>query len=217
MRIAISQRIIETKGYSDKRDALSHDWIIFLQKLFDDCNIFPLPNRLRKVDAWLDDIEADCLILSNGNDWGTVKFRDDTEFNAIGWAVEKKIPVLGVCRGFQVINKYFGGKISMSISAGTDVQHVAAKHAVHITSKLFSVVSGETDINVNSYHNHGVYLQDLSENLRAFSMAEDDIVEGIYHPELSVLAVQWHPERHGCNDEFNLALLKRFLQEGKFW
>jgi len=217
LRIAITQRVIEPKEYIDYRDALSHDWPLFLQKILPGCVVIPVPNTLNDVSSWFNAIEPDCLILSNGNDWGAVIQRDETEFKAIEWALDGGIPVLGICRGLQVINKYFGGYLTQELSAVTAVPHVAASHSISIVKKTFDAIINEGDIVVNSYHNQGIQIQGLPPKLDAFAMTADQIVEGLFHPELSVLGVQWHPERPGSNEAFDAALLRKFILVGKFW
>ncbi len=49
------------------------------------------------------------------------------------------------------------------------------------------------------------------------SSVADGIVEGLYHPQLPVLAVQWHPERPNPATQFDVEILGRFLREGEFW
>lgn len=217
MRIAITQRVVETKEYKDDRDALSQEWPIYLQKEFPGCIVVPVPNVLRSVRSWFNNINPDCLILSNGNDFGTARSRDQTEVKAIRWALEKKIPVVGICRGFQVINNYFGGDVTQAISNETNVLHVAVSHSVNLTHKAFFAINEQDIFVVNSYHNHGVHTRDLSPDLDAFAMAPDNIVEGLFHPALSVLGIQWHPERPGADETFDSALLQKFILEGKFW
>lgn len=217
MRIAITQRVVETKEYKDDRDALSQEWTTYLQKIFPGCIVMPVPNMLTNVQNWFDSLAPDCLILSNGNDWGTAKDRDHTEISAIGWALEKNIPIVGICRGFQVINNYFGGDVTQILSNETNVPHVAVSHTVNLKHKSFCAIIEHENVVVNSYHNHGVHARDLSPKLDVFAMAPDDIVEGLFHPTLTVLGIQWHPERSGSDEIFDSALLQKFILEGKFW
>ena len=131
MRVGITCRIIETLEYEEIRDAVSHDLISF-------CNTqkahpILIPNNLDFLSKYMGNL--DLLVLSGGNDLSHLieknsktylysQKRDEVEFKLIEIAIKKNIPILGICRGMQLINTYFGGEIS-SISSST---HVSKKH-----------------------------------------------------------------------------------------
>ena len=77
LRIGISSRIVNAEKYNEKRDAISHDWPQFLEKI--NSNIVFIPNTLSNVEDFLDDIGINGLILSGGDNIGDDNDRDNTE------------------------------------------------------------------------------------------------------------------------------------------
>ncbi len=218
MRIAITQRVIENSTYSERRDTLSQDWSRYLIEIIPDCIVLPVPNIPSYVSEWSQALDIDAVVLSNGNDWLDAPDRDQTEEILLEYALSKKIPVLGVCRGFQVINGLFGGQIESMLKDATEQNHVGHNHSVRLVEKTFSQIARTDCIVVNSYHNQGVIKGGLAHELKIFAMSDDGVVvEGIYHPTMAVLAVQWHPERAGSTWQFDAQILRTFFLEGAFW
>jgi putative glutamine amidotransferase len=130
--------------------------------------------------------------------------RDQLEIPLVRYAVENKIPFLGICRGLQVINVALGGTLFQDLHEdklealehnyyGIRSRHYRA-HAVSIepTSKL-AQITGVTHIKVNSLHHQGINL--LAKGLIETAHARDELVEAIEYPGHPFgLAVQWHPE-----------------------
>jgi len=217
MRIAITQRVIENETYAERRDALSHDWSNYLGEVFPGCVVLPVPNIPANVSAWLDSLEIDAVLLSNGNDWLDAPDRDQVEKVILEHALGKKIPVFGVCRGLQVLNVLFGGDLESALPNVTDQNHVAKNHPVRLLDSVFIDLAEAEQITVNSYHNQGVVNKGLAPDLKAFAIAEDGVVEGIYHPQQAVMAIQWHPERSSSSAQFDARVVKEFFTEGAFW
>lgn len=189
-RIGISLRIVTAQNYDEKRDALSHDWPTFLEKL--NLNPIFIPNSLSDVKSYLDDMHIDGLILSGGDNLGDFPERDKTEKDLLDYAVQNKIPVLGVCRGMQVINDYFGGSIEKS----TDVQHVGKNHLVELTNEICLPNSDSDSVLVNSFHYNLIQKNTLGRDLKPFAIAKfDGTIEGFSHKDLPIFGVMWHPER----------------------
>jgi len=193
-KIGISLRIETIKMYDEKRDSLSHDWIDFFEKL----NFLPIliPNKLHDAKNFLNEIEIDGLILSGGDNIGDDPERDITEKKLIDFAMSKKIPILGVCRGMQVLNEYFGGKIIFNESN----DHVGTNHFVEITNSKISKFTDSLKLKVNSFHHNQININILGKKLSPFAICKvDDTIEGFYHSDLPVVGVMWHPERDNSN------------------
>ena len=186
--IGISLRVTNAEKYVEKRDSLSHDWSIVLQQL----GFHPLliPNTISDVSAFLDDMKVSGLILSGGDNIGDEPLRDQIEKKIIDHAVSRDIPLIGICRGMQIINSFFGGKIRHLDNS----DHVNKPHKVNLSSN-FSL--GNNAIQVNSFHHNVIDAANLGKNLSPFAILErDNTIEGFIHNELQIFGVMWHPERY---------------------
>ncbi len=206
LRVALSMRITEAQGYAEPRDSISHDWVARLEAW----NMTPLfiPNGLKLPEKYLDDLNAGLLILTGGDDLGQTPVRDDTESALLAHAIGAGLPVLGVCRGLQLINRHFGGALR-PVSG-----HVAAPHLVNFEGPLMDLYGANAQ--VNSYHEQGVTAEDLGEGLSAGGVDEDGFVEALHHRDHPVAAVMWHPERDQAPEGDRL-LVTRLMEAGAFW
>ena len=123
-KIAISLRVATIGKFQEKRDSLSHDWLQFFKEL----NYFPvlIPNLINDLEDFLDILKIDGIILSGGDNTGDEKIRDETEKKIISYGIKNNLPIIGICRGMQVLNKYFNGKIGINQA----VNHSGTKHEI---------------------------------------------------------------------------------------
>lgn len=159
---------------------------------------------------------ADGLLLSGGGDLDPALFgeemlpqsnppsplRDQEEMYLCKRALEKDMPVLGVCRGVQVLNCAAGGNLYQDIptqvaSAMNHRRHDAHRETVHeakiLPGSLLEKITGQSILPVNSLHHQA--LKKPGEGVIFSAHAEDGIVEAAEMPEKSfVLGLQWHPE-----------------------
>lgn len=140
--------------------------------------------------------------------------RDASEIPLTILAYEAQMPILGICRGMQVLNVALGGSLIKDIDSWLRHRaHTAkdiplhkngesAKHSVRLKQEShISRIIGEDEIIVNSRHHQGMTGSELSGSLIQTAVAEDqtiEAVEGIDHPW--AIGVQWHPER--ANDSY---------------
>jgi len=88
MKIGISLRIMKAPNYDESRDAISHDWAQFLEKI----ELVPIfiPNNLENVSKFLDDVKIEGLIISGGDNLGEHPQRDSTEKSLLEYSIKKE-------------------------------------------------------------------------------------------------------------------------------
>jgi len=118
--------------------------------------------------------------------------RDAAEMELLSWFTDAKKPVLGICRGMQSINVFFGGTLLQDIAEHSASEGIDRRHRVYTAASPLRSICGET-CTVNSAHHQAV--DRLGAGLEATQWAEDGIVEAICHASLPVWGLQWHPER----------------------
>lgn len=168
--------------------------------------------RLRKI---LEDVDA--LVLPGGEDVEPARYgaqpsprlgtvnprRDDFEFRLLTEATRMKKPILGICRGMQMINVFLGGTLYQDLPSEypdtslTHMQRVSAEKTTHndvlVPGSRLHRLLGRDTIAVNSTHHQAV--KQLGRGLRISARATDGVIEGIECDSLPIAAVQFHPER----------------------
>ncbi len=169
-----------------------------------DIDLVYLPNSTSTIKDILKQGGWDGFILSGGADINEAFFdctddrlqlnytRDYCENQVLEFAIAKNIPLLGVCRGLQFINLYFGGSLVGELAE----EHVATVHHINIVEEKFQDIIGNMHMSVNSYHNHGIKKSGLAKELRSFAISDDEVIEGLFHVRYNIIAIQWHPERN---------------------
>jgi gamma-glutamyl-gamma-aminobutyrate hydrolase PuuD len=219
-KIGLTLRVTDAEGYVEPRDALSHDWVNWVEQF----GWLPVAlfNSLKNPDNALDALDIDALILTGGNDsvpgaptTNYEALRNNFEFELLDCAVSRRLPILAVCRGMHIVNLYFGGTVISDIGISRE-HHIAQTHMIRITDGI----GGEIDtahFQTNSFHSQGIRASDIARDLRTFAVSDDHYIEGIFHPTLPIIAVQWHPERPGSLRDTESKLTKRLFEEGAFW
>lgn len=150
--------------------------------------------------------------------------RDLFEEKIYRYSQEKKLPVLGICRGMQLINVLEGGKLLQDLGVGNNKKHkrdqVDKQHSVVINEdSLLFTVTGSLSGKVNSAHHQAIDVHNLGTNLKlnAHNGEEEKIAEGLEFDNKTgkgfMLGVQWHPERMNDREEnpLSINLKKEFL------
>ncbi|MBN4049049.1 gamma-glutamyl-gamma-aminobutyrate hydrolase family protein [archaeon AH-315-M20] len=214
-------------GKGANRDALENDYVEYYENFGID--LLPIPNVSKDLEKYFDEIPIKGIILSGGNDvnpqlyGGKLKNedfseqRDNTEKKLIEIALERKLPLLGNCRGAHFINVFFKGSLIQNVKAKTGFDHVGTPHKVKITDEKVTEFFNKKEFEVNSYHNQGIMKDTLSSELKEFAISEDGIVEGFYHPKYQIAGILWHPERPGSDKESDKRLIEAFLNRRMFW
>lgn len=116
-------------------------------------------------------------------------------------------PVLGICRGLQTINVFFGGTLVQDLPGHGAVDGADRLHPVRTADSFLRRICGEEAV-VNSAHHQAA--DRLGQGLGAVQWAPDGVVEALEHRTLPVWGVQWHPER--LPDELGRRLFEAFLE-----
>lgn len=179
--------------------------------------------------------KLDGLLLSGGYDINPLKYgeephkelgevspgRDDHEFELVQEFLRVDKPILGICRGHQVLNVIQGGTMYQDIHTEHDtaiLQHIQrsrrdhTSHNVHLVkdSKLSKIMDSNS-ILVNSLHHQAV--KEVGSSLIVTGTASDGIIEAIESEEHSfVIGVQWHPETTACaGDVYSKKIFEAFI------
>lgn len=174
--VAVSQRVDPFPDRNETRDALDHRLTAFLK--IGGYLPVPVPNSLGLgILEWLAVVHPAAVVLSGGNGIGQSAERDETESTLLSYARSRHLPVLGICRGMQMLAHW----------SGTDL-HLIPGH-VRTRHRLTGEITGE----VNSYH--GFSLANCPLGFEVLARSEDSEIEAIRHQSLPWEGWMWHPER----------------------
>ena len=193
--------------------------------------LIPLIGDEQKLDGLLQSIDG--LILTGGGDVDPAYFgeepsphlghvnapRDTFDFRLIELAARHKIPVLGICRGEQLINVAFGGTLYQDLPTehpSTAEHHQKPPYDVPVHSVTLTAGSplcallGKDTLAVNSLHHQAI--KTLAPGLAAMAVSEDGLTEAVCLPDKRfVWAVQWHPEFSFRVNEDSRKIFKAFV------
>ena len=172
------------------------------------------PKRFENLSEAMDGVSG--LLLTGGHDVHPSRYgqeidpsagvdaypeRDEMEVAVLRHALDLGMPVLGICRGMQLINVAFGGSLLQDIPEHRDpaAEGGSLRHAVYVSpgSKLGAIIGAGAIYKTNSLHHQGLKEAQRAPGLLASAYHPDDgIVEGLESPAHRLLiAVQCHPER----------------------
>jgi microsomal dipeptidase-like Zn-dependent dipeptidase/gamma-glutamyl-gamma-aminobutyrate hydrolase PuuD len=200
--------------------------------------LIPVITDIRALSAIVENLDG--LIFSGGGDIdphflsedpaaeldGVDSSRDTYDLLLLRLAFNRQLPIMGICRGHQLINVAFGGTLYQDIHtrfSAVALQHSqseprdCATHTVaiaNIPSKLRAITQGKDILHVNSLHHQAV--KDIAPGFIATATAPDGINEALEHPEYPIFSVQWHPEQMAAKgNEEMLDLFRYHIRRAK--
>jgi putative glutamine amidotransferase len=141
---------------------------------------------------------------------------DETELSMFRQARERAIPVLGICRGQQVINVAMGGSLVQHLE-GHEVRALGRSHLAHTIevdpASELGQAAGEHKVRVNSLHHQAI--KKLGQGLQQTARGEDGTVEGVESDDGLIVAVQCHPEELTTDLPWARKLFERFVERAR--
>ncbi|WP_320007703.1 gamma-glutamyl-gamma-aminobutyrate hydrolase family protein [Maridesulfovibrio sp.] len=204
LRIGLTMRRSDACDYDEPREGLALSWGFFLREALPGCVWVALPNTGESIVRTVDELGLNGLILTGGEDCGVYLQRDESETALIDHALQKDIPLMGICRGFQMLHAYFGGNF---VPCAKD-EHVAVRHVVSFAENPY-LAKGVQE--VNSYHSNGIELKDIYGPLLPMAFDSSGLVEGVYSAQHHVVGLMWHPERETEFVESDILIFRKFF------
>ncbi len=204
-KVLVTQRLELVPVYKEEREMLDASWFAFLSR----CGLLPIPvsHRIAPKD-YLKALTPDGIVLTGGNDLSVFdlsnelnKKRDTFETELVSLALSHGIPILGVCRGMQLLCQLAGGRLERRPG------HVAQTHSISISADARFLTAGPRS--VNSYHNFCVL--DAGAQFKELARAQDGVLEAMEDSKKALLAIMWHPERNQPYAETDINDFKRFF------
>ncbi|MEU3273192.1 gamma-glutamyl-gamma-aminobutyrate hydrolase family protein [Saccharomonospora sp. NPDC006951] len=191
--VGVTQRVLVEPRYGEQRLALDRRWAPFLAA----CGIVAvaLPLEERLAERTLTSTRCAGVLFTGGDDLaefgGTANERDRMEYHVLRYAIERALPVVGVCRGMQLLLRAFGAELAPVTG------HAGTTHA--LTGELGPRT-------VNSFHRWAAL--DVPEGFHVTARS-GQVVEGVVHERLALTGIMWHPERADASAEEDIALFTR--------
>jgi gamma-glutamyl-gamma-aminobutyrate hydrolase PuuD len=204
-KLGLTQRVEVFGAVGERRDCLDQAWSELLLPL--GYLPVPLPNAAGDVQAVagrVSELGLDGVILTGGNDLAAAPGartaapeRDRFESLLLDVCAERALPVLGVCRGLQMLVRHGGGTLVPCDG------HAGTRHELRVAKTSPMPLADRAG--VNSYHDFTV--GELGPDFVAVARAADGSVEAVVHRHLPIWGIMWHPEREP-RDEGDAPLLK---------
>jgi gamma-glutamyl-gamma-aminobutyrate hydrolase PuuD len=205
-RILLTQRLVKVQGTGEERDCLDVNWARLLSAL----DMVPVPFPVRySPTRFTAELPCDALILTGGGDLSSVTpdplsaRRDAAERELLEIFLDRRLPVLGVCRGMQLVGEAFG--MGLTKVDG----HVAVRHGLEVSRASAVARSLETLHDVNSYHDYAI--SDVKAPFVVTARAPDGVVEAMECRERGIFCQMWHSERESTFPPGQLEILREVL------
>lgn len=198
-KILITQRNERIGQFKESRDNLDLRYVNLIQNL----NMLPIimPNMSKNINQFLDTLKPDGILLTSGGNPKENNLRKITENKLIKYSIKNNLPLIGICRGAQVINIFFKGNV-VPIK-----NHVRRNHIIK-----GDIIKGMKKTSVNSYHDLGITKKTLGKNLKILASTNDLSIECFKHTRKEIMGIMWHPERYKILRKFEKKIIKNFYK-----
>jgi len=219
-------------GVEERTLSINQDYLEAVWRAGGTPVMFSETEDMERIDAMLDQVNG--ILLTGGGDIDPVLYgeekrpgcgepnarRDAMELPLCREAIKRRMPMLAICRGLQVLNCALGGTLYQDLAEdfGEAVRHPVyerPREAVHevevLEGTLLGKIVGIGMMGVNSRHHQGI--KELGKRLRVSAVAGDGLIEGIEvegHP--FAIGVQWHPESLCDHDEVQQKIFNAFVK-----
>lgn len=201
INIAITQRLSSVYDGQEIRECLDIKWYDFIKS----CGFSLIPISIEQnLPQFLQEMKISGIIFSGGNDLSSVnpekvnRMRDIFEKELLEEAIKRNLPIIGVCRGMQLINEYFSGSLHQVKG------HVATTHKIS---------SNNSTRLVNSFHNYAV--KNIGKDLIVDFVSDDSVIEAFHHSNKNIHAIMWHPEREKTFKTEDIKLFQKIFRKDK--
>lgn len=201
LNIGISMRETNAIGYNEKRDSIARDWYRYMHEVMPNANWLLLPNIEKNIFSYIENWDINAFILIGGEDLGISDERDNTEKLIFEYSRKETLPILGICRGFQLIYKLMGGSIEKQ-SENFSRFHTANHH---------EIIMGNKKEIVNSYHSNAIIESVKPKELEIIARCKKDNTIEAYEG-YNILGFMWHPEREKVFNEWDAEKIKNFFK-----
>ena len=206
--IAITQRLIENTSYYEIRESLDIAW----GKFFKEINIIPITLPINyDFEIYFKNINIEGILLTGGNDIDINQTntlsqkRDSFEKKLISYGIYHNIPILGVCRGMQMIATYFDARLKKIEG------HINIKHTLKINKKSKYFQELDHLKTVNAFHNYTI--DSINNDFIISARDEKNHIKAIEHKYLKIFGQMWHSEREKPFNSHELNLIYKFFHD----
>jgi len=203
-KILVTQIISENSEYYELRQSLDINWASFLKTV----GVIPIPISYNfNLLDYFQNLEIEGILLTGGNSLSDLsgcslsQTRDNFELSLIEESISRKIPLIGVCRGMQIIAKYF------NLDIGMIKGHVATNHQITFEDQGRYFKGYKKIKFVNSFHKYAIKTD--NRELTITSRSNDNSIESFEHKIDNIIGIMWHPERYNHPDLEDVKLFKR--------